>query len=78
MSLRQTLYFARLKFRGFFHSFKHKGAAPKLNFKKNPEGPGEPAVVSAEVAKHVQKISLTPEGRFYVAPGSWYLLGFGS
>src|SRR5579859_1277436 len=38
----------------------------------------EPAVIRAEIAKHVQKITLTPEGRVYVATGTWDLLGFGS
>ena len=29
----------------------------------------------AEIAKHVQKISLTPEGRTYIASGTWDVLG---
>jgi len=36
---------------------------------------GEARLVRAELAKHVQKITLTPEGRTYVASGSWDLLG---
>jgi site-specific DNA recombinase len=36
---------------------------------------GEPRLVRAEIAKHVSKITLTPEGRTYVASGSWNLLG---
>jgi hypothetical protein len=31
--------------------------------------------VRAEIAKHVQKITLTPDGRCYVASGTWNLLG---
>jgi hypothetical protein len=36
---------------------------------------GEPRIARAEIAKHVQKISLTPEGRMYIASGTWNLLG---
>jgi hypothetical protein len=36
---------------------------------------GEPRPVRAEIAKHVQKITLTPDGRTYVASGEWNLLG---
>ena len=36
---------------------------------------GEPRLVRAEIAKHVEKIILTPEGRTYVASGTWDLLG---
>ena len=32
----------------------------------------------AEIAKHVRKITLTPEGTTYVAEGIWNLLGLGS
>ncbi len=39
---------------------------------------GDPAVARAEVAKHVQKITLTADGKVYVASGTWDLLGFGS
>jgi site-specific DNA recombinase len=35
----------------------------------------EAAIVRSEIAKHVQKIILTPTGRTYVALGSWDLLG---
>jgi hypothetical protein len=35
----------------------------------------EPAIVRSEIAKHVQKIILTPTGRTYVPSGSWDLLG---
>ncbi len=38
----------------------------------------EPVIVRAELAKHVAKITLTPEGKSYVASGTWNLLGFGS
>jgi hypothetical protein len=31
---------------------------------------GEPRIARAEIAKHVQRISLTPEGRMYIASGS--------
>ena len=34
-----------------------------------------PRLVRAEIAKHVEKIILTPEGRTYVASGTWDLLG---
>ena len=36
---------------------------------------GEPRIARAEIAKHVQKITLTPEGRIYIASGTWDLLG---
>jgi site-specific DNA recombinase len=36
---------------------------------------GEARLVRAEIAKHVEKITLTPEGRTYVASGTWDLLG---
>jgi site-specific DNA recombinase len=36
---------------------------------------GEARLVRAEIAKHVQKITLTPEGTAYVASGTWDLLG---
>ena len=36
---------------------------------------GEARFVRAEIAKHVQKITLTPEGKIYVASGTWDLLG---
>ena len=36
---------------------------------------GEARLVRAEVAKHVEKITLTPEGRTYIASGTWNLLG---
>jgi site-specific DNA recombinase len=35
----------------------------------------EPRLARAEIAKHVHKITLTPEGRTYVASGTWDLLG---
>ena len=38
----------------------------------------ESVTVRAELAKHVEKITLTPEGRIYVASGSWNLLAVGS
>jgi hypothetical protein len=36
---------------------------------------GEGRLVRAEIAKRVEKITLTPEGRAYVASDSWNLLG---
>ena len=36
---------------------------------------GEPRIARAEIAKHVKKITLTPEGRMYIASGAWNLLG---
>ena len=36
---------------------------------------GEARLVRAEIAKHVERITLTPEGRTYVASGTWNLLG---
>lgn len=38
---------------------------------------GEAKMVRAELAKHIQKILLTPEGKTYVAAGNWSLLGLG-
>jgi site-specific DNA recombinase len=38
---------------------------------------GEPRLVRQEIAKHVEKITLTPEGRTYIASGTWDLLGRG-
>jgi hypothetical protein len=35
----------------------------------------EAVTIRAEIAKHVQKIILSPEGRSYVAAGTWDLLG---
>ena len=35
----------------------------------------EPRIARAEIAKHVQKITLTPEGRTYIASGTWDVLG---
>jgi DNA invertase Pin-like site-specific DNA recombinase len=39
---------------------------------------GEPRIARTEIAKHVEKITLTPEGRVYVASGTWNLLGAGA
>jgi hypothetical protein len=36
---------------------------------------GEPRLVRAEIARHVEKITLIPEGRPYVTAGKWDLLG---
>jgi hypothetical protein len=36
---------------------------------------GEARLVRAEIAKHVEKITLAPEGRVYIASGTWDLLG---
>jgi site-specific DNA recombinase len=36
---------------------------------------GEARLVRAQIAKHVEKITLTPEGRTYIAAGAWDLLG---
>jgi hypothetical protein len=36
---------------------------------------GEPRIARAEIAKHVKKITLTPEGRMSIASGTWDLLG---
>jgi hypothetical protein len=36
---------------------------------------GEPGILRAEIAKRVQKITLTPEGRICIASGTWDLLG---
>jgi len=36
---------------------------------------GETRLARPEIAKHVQKITLTPEGRTYVASGNWDVLG---
>ena len=38
----------------------------------------EPSLARAAIAQHVQKITLLPNGRIYVASGTWNLLGFGS
>ncbi len=35
----------------------------------------EPRIARAAIGKHVQKITLTPEGRAFIASGSWDLLG---
>ncbi len=35
----------------------------------------EAVTIRAEISKHVQKITLTPEGRSYVASGTWDVLG---
>jgi hypothetical protein len=35
----------------------------------------EAVTIRAEISKHVQKITLTPEGRSYVASGTWNVLG---
>ena len=39
---------------------------------------GEPRLARAELAKHIRKIVLTPEGKTYIAGGEWSLLGLGS
>ena len=36
---------------------------------------GEARFIRAEIAKHVQKIALSPRGKIYVASGTWDLLG---
>jgi hypothetical protein len=36
---------------------------------------GEPRLARAEIAKHCRKITLSPEGRTYIASGTWDLLG---
>jgi site-specific DNA recombinase len=36
---------------------------------------GDPRLVRAEIAKHVEKVTLTPEGRAYIASGTWDLMG---
>jgi DNA invertase Pin-like site-specific DNA recombinase len=36
---------------------------------------GEARLARAEIAKHVAKITLTPQGRAYIASGTWDLLG---
>jgi hypothetical protein len=36
---------------------------------------GEARLARAEIAKHVEKIILTPEGKTYIASGTWDLLG---
>ena len=36
---------------------------------------GEPRIARAEIAQHVERITLTPEGRMYIASGTWNLLG---
>jgi hypothetical protein len=35
----------------------------------------QPRIARAEIAKHVEKITLTPEGRTYIASGTWNVLG---
>lgn len=37
----------------------------------------EPRIARAAIGKHVQKITLTSEGRAFIASGSWDLLGEG-
>jgi hypothetical protein len=37
----------------------------------------EPGIARAAIAKHVEKIKLTPDGRTYMASGTWDLLGLG-
>jgi site-specific DNA recombinase len=37
----------------------------------------EPRIARATIGKHVQKITLTPKGRAFIASGSWDLLGEG-
>jgi hypothetical protein len=39
-----------------------------------PRSASETELASAQ-AKHVEKITLTPEGRTYIATGTWDLLG---
>jgi hypothetical protein len=38
---------------------------------------GEPSLVRAEIMKHVQKITMTPDllGKTYIVSGNWDLLG---
>jgi hypothetical protein len=36
---------------------------------------GEPRIARAEIAKHVEKITLNPEGQIYIRFGTWNLLG---
>ena len=38
---------------------------------------GETKMVRAELAKHIQRIVLTPQGKTYVAEGNWSLLSLG-
>ena len=38
----------------------------------------EPRLARAAIANHVQKIEMTPDGKTYVASGTWDLLGGGS
>jgi DNA invertase Pin-like site-specific DNA recombinase len=38
----------------------------------------DPITIRTEIAKHVQKITLTPEGKSYIAAGTWNVLGLGS
>lgn len=38
---------------------------------------GDPVVARAQLAKHVEKIAMRPNGRFYIASGNWNLLGEG-
>jgi hypothetical protein len=35
---------------------------------------GEPQLARAEIAKHVERITLTPEGKTMIASGTWELL----
>ncbi len=37
----------------------------------------EPRIARAAISKHVQKITLTPDGRAFIASGAWDLLGAG-
>ena len=39
---------------------------------------GEPRIARAAIGERVQKITLTPEGKTYIASGSWDLLGAGA
>ncbi len=36
------------------------------------------ASVRAELAKHIEKITLTPSGECYIASGTWNFVGCGS
>jgi hypothetical protein len=38
----------------------------------------DPARVRAAFAKHIEKITMTPNGEHYVASGTWHLVGRGS
>ena len=46
-------------------------AAPRLSTLED----GKSASVQVEIAKHVQKIKISSEGRTYSASGTWDLLG---